>query len=64
VRIGELHHALLNGAMKREEIYGELGEIVVGKKSAVFKKDQPLFSTAPVSRYKMSRQQLELRLRV
>lgn len=30
--IGELNHALRRGAMRREDVYGELGEIVAGRK--------------------------------
>jgi alanine dehydrogenase len=30
--IGDLHHAIAAGAMRREDVYAELGEIVVGRK--------------------------------
>lgn len=30
--IGDLHHALVSGFMRRENVYAELGEIVAGKK--------------------------------
>ncbi|HYC83969.1 MAG TPA: hypothetical protein VEB86_02055, partial [Chryseosolibacter sp.] len=32
--IGELHHAIRSGLMAANNIYGELGEIVAGKKAA------------------------------
>jgi ornithine cyclodeaminase/alanine dehydrogenase-like protein (mu-crystallin family) len=30
--IGDLHHALAAGVMRREDVHAELGEIVAGKK--------------------------------
>jgi alanine dehydrogenase len=32
IKIGELHHSLSSNAMKREDIFGEIGEIVAGIK--------------------------------
>jgi alanine dehydrogenase len=32
IKIGELHHALADGLMKRADVYGELGEIIAGIK--------------------------------
>lgn len=31
-RVGELHHAIAAGLMRAEDAYGELGEIVAGRK--------------------------------
>jgi alanine dehydrogenase len=31
-RMGDLHHALDSGAMERKDVFGELGEVVAGKK--------------------------------
>lgn len=32
--IGELHHAVKNGVMRREQVHAELGEIIAGQKEA------------------------------
>lgn len=32
VTLGELHHALDAGALTRDEVYGELGEVIAGGK--------------------------------
>jgi len=32
--IGDLHQAIATGAMRREDAYGELGDIVTGRKPA------------------------------
>src|SRR5262249_1371211 len=38
--IGELHHALDLGLMTRENVHGELGEVIAGKKSGCQSKDE------------------------
>jgi ornithine cyclodeaminase/alanine dehydrogenase-like protein (mu-crystallin family) len=38
--IGELHHALKDGCVSRADVYGELGEIVAGKKSGRANEDE------------------------
>jgi alanine dehydrogenase len=39
VHVGELHHALNNG-MRREDVHGELGEIILGKKPGRISEDE------------------------
>jgi ornithine cyclodeaminase/alanine dehydrogenase-like protein (mu-crystallin family) len=47
VLIGELHDALESGAMSREDVDAELGEIVAGAKPAASRRTTPPSSTAP-----------------
>lgn len=39
-KIGELHHALEQGVMKREDVAAELGEVIAGKKPGRASKDE------------------------
>jgi alanine dehydrogenase len=40
IKIGELHHAIRSGDMRREQIFGELGEIVAGIKPGRLSEDE------------------------
>src|SRR5262249_42727020 len=40
--IGDLHHAIAAGAMTRDEVYAELGEIVAGRKPGRTRDDQTI----------------------
>jgi len=40
VRVGELHHAIAGGLMKREDVHAELGEIVAGIKTGRITQDE------------------------
>jgi len=48
--IGDAHHAIAHGLMRKEDVYAELCEIVGAKKSAVLTTMKSSFSTAPASR--------------
>ena len=39
-KIGELHHALSSGVVRREDVYGELGEIIAGTKLGRVSKEE------------------------
>jgi alanine dehydrogenase len=38
--IGELHHALDKGLMTREQVHGELGEVIAGRKAGRSSSDE------------------------
>jgi alanine dehydrogenase len=49
VKIGELHHALSSGVLKKEGIYAELGEIVSGIKPGWMKDETVIFDSTGVA---------------